>query len=152
MTRTTHVRQKWTHLYICIQWLEYTKSKKGKNTCNRRHEMTLRNNPHIECHYIPITLSLYSYTYTPMTISLHLSHYTYILISTSINLYRYEYTLHLYPYDYIPTPICLDLYAYDYVNRPSFVCLYVLAGLLNAVPNSICLTTAAYDVIWINAW
>ncbi len=86
---------------------------------------------------IPIPVHLYPYDYIHMTISLHLSHYTYILIPAPFNLYRYEYTLHLYPYDYISIPLCLDLYAFDYIIRSTLICLYVLAGLLNTVSNSI---------------
>ena len=101
---------------------------------------------------IPIPVHLYPYDYIPMTASLHLSHYTYIFIPTPFNLYRYEYTLHLYPYDYISRSLCFDLYAFDYIISPTLVCLYVLAGLLNTVSNSIWLAAAVYDVIWINAW
>ncbi len=68
--------------------------------------------------------------------------YPYAFISMIITL-----SLHIYSYDYIPISICLDLYAYDYTNRHTYAFLYVLAGLLNVVSNSICLATAAYDVI-----
>jgi len=79
-------------------------------------------------------LNLYSYNYTPRSITLHIWPYSCVLYLYSYNYiprpitlhrYRYNYTVRIYPYKCI-----VRLYSYNYIPRPMslhlFTCNYIL--------------------------